>query len=173
MNIDRDSLKEPLTWAVIVPAVLFIWVLVSLFALNSAKAGYEKQAKKTEEVQKYAREILALMDEIGAANLPNAATRQFDALTSARACAKAAFIRDTKLLTGESRKAKVQSDGSVVRGESYRINGVRLLQIARFIDHAEGNYSSVNCTALTLTHSRSSKVKDWWDVSVDLQYVTR
>lgn len=173
MNIDRDSLKEPLVWAVIVPCVLFVGVVVAVFSLNNARAGYEKQAEKTEQVQVYARKVLKLMDEIGAANLPNAATRQFNPLTSARECAKAAFIREGKLLTGESRKAKVQPDGTVVRGENYRIIGVRLLQIARFIDTAEGKYSSVNCTALTLTHSRASKVKDSWDVSVDLQYVTR
>ena len=93
MKIDKDSFKQPQTWAVIVPVVLFLWVLMSLLAMNKAHRAYEKQARETKEVQTHARDILAIMEEIGAANLPDAMSGEFDPISSVRACAEAAFIR--------------------------------------------------------------------------------
>lgn len=172
MKIDKNTLKQPQTWAVIVPAFLFLWVLGSLVAMNQAKAAAYKQATSAQRVRTDARKILDLMQEIGTVNMPGAMSRQFDPIISVRACATAAFIPESKLPKGESFKSQVQADGSLLTRESYRLSGVRLLQVARFIDHAERDYSSVSCTQLALTHARS-KQKDSWDVTLDLQYITR
>ena len=172
MKIDKNTFKQPQTWAVIVPAILFLWVLGALIAMNQAQAASDKQLASAEKVQADARMIVDLMQEIGAVNISDAMSRQFDPITSVRACAKAAFIPESKLPKGESFKSKVQSDGSLLTRESYRLSGVRLLQVARFIDHAERDYSSVSCTQLAMTHARS-KQKDSWDVTLDLQYITR
>ncbi|MHA1565361.1 MAG: hypothetical protein ACTSX7_08630 [Alphaproteobacteria bacterium] len=171
MNMDRESIRKPQTWAVLVPVILSIWVLASLIAMNRAQAACKEQERETNTAQGYARDILAMMAEIGEDNLPGARSGEFDPIASVRACAEAAFIRESKLSKGESFKPKEQADGNLLIRESYRINGIRLLQIARFIDHAEGDYSSVTCTQLNLTHARS-KQKDAWDATLDIQYVT-
>lgn len=172
MNLTKETFKQPQTWAVLIPALLCLWALSSLAAMNSAGSSADKQIEQSQKAQADARQIRAIMKETGAVNLPGATSREFDTFTSVRACAKAAFIPETKLPKGESHASTRQADGSYLTRESYSINTVSLLQLARFIDHAENDYVSVTCTNLTLNHARS-KLKDAWDATLDIQYITR
>ena len=172
LEFNIKLLKKARFWAVAVPCVLLVWTVVESAAVWSQSDEASKKLRQSQSVQEAAREIVAILRESGQGELGGAALREFDAITSARLCAEAAIISEERLLRGESSKPKPQKDGSMLHRESYRLNGVHLLQVAKFIDYAERNFSSLNCTELTLTPLRS-KSKDAWDANIDLQYLRK
>ena len=172
MKIDKETLKQPQTWALLIPSILLIWTITSTHAMVKVGRVAERNAKSARKVHNNAQKIRVILEELGERNVSGAMVGEYDAITSVRDCAKAAMIPESKLSKGESSKPKLQKDGSVLYRDEYRFIGIRLLQLARFIDHAERNYTSVTCTKLSMDDAKGKR-KDSWDATVDLQYYKR
>ena len=172
-KFDINRLKKPQSWAVIVPACLTIWALWATFNMMDRSGYAEAQVESARKTQKVALEIMARLREVGGGNLADTELQHFDLVTSAQQCADAAIIPLAKLLRGASSSGKTRKDGSVQHNQNYRLNGVRMLQIAKFIDYAEQNYASLNCTKLDIVPSTSHDIKDSWDATISLQYLEK
>jgi hypothetical protein len=173
MDVDKSLLKNPKLWAVVIPVILGIWALSSTVRMVGAYHDASEQQQDTDEAMSNARRIATIVKRLGRQELSgDAMFRDFDRVTSARQCARAALIPENKLQRIESRDAKTLKDGSLLFKEDYQLNGVKLLQIATFIDYAERNYTSLNCTQTTLYPSRS-KSKNSWDARVSFQYLRK
>jgi hypothetical protein len=172
MNL--ELLKKPYAWAIIIPALLLIWTISAAAGMFSQRDKTQNQVETASTVEKNARQIINLLNRSGRSDLIGSALPPFGGMDSARACADAATIPLTRLTRGESGgKPKKDKQGRLLHRENYKLHRVRLLQIARFVDHAERDYSSLSCTQLMLTSIVGDKNSDSWDATVSLQYFTR
>jgi len=173
LQLNKDLIRKPIFWAILIPALLIVWTIPA--ALNMAsQAGIKKRAlSNIRPVEDNAQRILRLRgvkgtdlgtDSIGSQKL-------FTGKASAFACARFAQISESRWPRGEATRPKTQKDGSILHKETYKLLGVKFLQIAQFIDHAERHFSNVNCDNLTLTYA-PAKVKDSWNATIHLEYIT-
>ncbi|MBN1844870.1 MAG: hypothetical protein JW810_04245 [Sedimentisphaerales bacterium] len=168
--MNRQDWKNPVIWAVGVPALLALWVIVTGMDVLDQSKRTRVQRTTAAEVKEQALEIRAQRRLAG--NAENADSVQwFEGESSARQCAKASFIAQNRLQRGESLTKKM-ADGGIQFTETYKLNAVRLIQAAQFIDCAERNYSSVNCIHINLTPFGGTS-KDSWDATIRLQYTGR
>ena len=173
MEFDRNMLKSRNVWAVLIPAVLAIWSIGATANMIQFRGDARDQIERTEEVQMNVRSIVSILKRSGRGDLlPASIDRSFQSITSARLCARAAGISESRWHLGESPKPRQQKDGSLLHRETFKINGVKLIQIAKFIDFAERNYSSLNCSQVDIKPSRK-KGKDSWDATINLEYLKR
>jgi hypothetical protein len=169
--MNADILKKPSVWAIVVPVVLAIWAIQASVAMSSSKAAAKQKMESAKQVQENTRDIMEIVKLTGA-TLGGAASNPFAGISSALLCAKAGQIPDLKISRGESGKPQKQKDGSITHRETYKLDGVRLLQVVQFIDHAERNFYATRCAQLTLTAS-GGKSRDTWVANVTLEYQIR
>ena len=173
MQFDRNMLKNRTVWAVLIPAVLAIWSIAATANMIHYRGETRDQIERTEEVEMNVRSIVSILKRSGRGDLlPSSIDRGFESITSARLCAKTAGISESRLYRGESPKPKLQKDGSLLHRETFKINGVKLVHIAKFIDYAERSYSSLNCPQVIIIPSRK-KGKDSWDATINFEYLKR
>jgi len=171
MQYDRAMLKKPQFWAVIVPAILSVWAIGATAKMFKYRSEADYQIELTSDSRNNARSIASVLKRAGRYDLLETSLyRSFNRVTSARQCAKAAAIPESQLYRGESSKPKQQKDGSFLHRENFHLNSVRLIQIAKFIDYAEQNYTSLICTGVTIAPARK-KSKDSWDATINFQYL--
>jgi hypothetical protein len=169
--INADILKKPAVWAVAIPAILVLWMFFAAGAMLGAKTAAGQKTDSVRQVEKDTQDIQEILRQTGA-TLSGGSSNPFKGISSALLCAKAGQIPDLKISRGESSKPQEQKDGTVLHRETYKIDGVRLLQIVQFIDHAERNFYAVHCTQITLTAS-GGKSRDNWVANVTLEYTTK
>jgi len=166
--MDKQNLKNPYVWVIIVAVLLGIWTLYSAAAMLSQRKIADKRRKTCQEVLKQAEEILLHKRLTG--NAVAGDLRTFQGEASARECAGAASIPvTTRLQRGESVQ-KILKSGDRQYTETYKLHAVRLVQVALFIDYAETNFTSVNCVHTQLIPA-SVTAKDSWDVTISLRYI--
>lgn len=170
--MDRDLLRRPETWAIAVPLLCLVLALHGVWTLGKVKGRAERQAQAARDAVKDATRIERFLQQAGGAAAPGMTRPTFNDITSARQCAAEALIGESRLSRGESAKPQAQRDGTVLRRETYRLDGVSLEQVSRFIDCAELNYDTLNCTQAALTRERG-KGFDRWNVTVTLQYLVK
>jgi len=171
MEIDKTMLRKPMVWAVIIPVVLGVWGIQSTVKILRSHERVQRQTEETKEVCRNAQSIASIMKRLGRTNLNKTQMfKSFDRVTSARQCARGALIPESKMQRIESFDPKLTKDKTWLFRESYKLNGVKLLQIAKFIDFAERSFDSLNCTQVTVYPARV-KSKDAWDATISLQYV--
>ena len=169
---NKELLKNVYFWAIIIPVILGIWSLFSAMGSAEIKDQAERKIAALEKVNKSAREIRMMMRKGPGLGLDGSAVRPFMGKKSAYECAKLARISDSQWTRGESSSSKKLKDGSELYRETYKLSKVRLLQVVKFIDHAEMNFSEVSCSAFSLSYSRT-KSKDSWDATINLEYLSR
>ena len=173
MDFDAKMLKKPEAWAVIVPAVLVVWSIGTTLKMLDCRNRALSQRDQSRQVQANVHTIKSILRRSGHQDISDASINiEFDRVSSARRCAKEALITESKLHRIESPNAKPQKDGSFLFRETFKLNSIKLLQIARFIDFAERNYSSLNCTQATIYPARI-KTKDSWDATINFQYLKK
>lgn len=169
MTLDKDLFRQPRFWQIAVPALLFLYAAGATFDMFAQKKNAQEQKSITENAYQHAREIKGILDKVGSQSTVTSETRAFDGVASARKCAQVADIPEVRLSRGESSSPKKDKDGTVKIMESFKLRGVKLIQIARFVDFAEKNYDTLKCTQITITNSRNPK-KDHWDADINMQY---
>ena len=168
-NFDRKTLRNPWLWVVVVPVVFTIWTLVVTVSMFGYRSDALSKQNTCRVVQKHTRDIMDIRREMGDAALANNSSNNFQGIISARACAKVARISENRLFRAEGSRPRLQSDGSWLHSETYKLNNVRLLQIVQFIDHAERNFYALTCEQLSITPI-PRKIKDAWDAGIKIQY---
>ena len=172
LQLNKELIRKPVFWAILIPAVLMVWTIPA--ALNMARhSGIKKRAlSNIRSVEDNAQRILRLLgvkgtdlgtDSTGSQNL-------FTGKASAMACACIAEIPESRWPRGEAARPKPQKNGSILHTETYKLLGVKFLQIALFIDHAERHFTNVTCDNLTLTYAPAN-IKDSWDANIHLEYI--
>jgi hypothetical protein len=174
MNVqfNKELLRNIYFWAITIPVILAIWSLSSAISSAEIKDQARRKIAALEKVNKSSREIRMMMRTSSGSGLARGDAIAFNGKKSAYECAKLARISDTQLTRGESASSKKLKDGSEMYRETYKLSKVRLLQVVKFIDHAEMNFSDVNCSTFSLSYSRA-KSKDSWDATVNLEYLIR
>ncbi len=160
-----DIVRTPRFWAVVLPPLLALWAGISLFKMFDARQEMQRTANYRAEVQRNAALILSARDSGKGGGIKAA----FVPVTSPLESARKAGIQETRLSRGESSLSSQAKSGAAQNRENYNLTGVRLMQLATFIDHLENDYADVNCTQINLTPIRTGG-KDNWDVSIELRY---
>jgi len=168
---NKQTLKEPFFWAFVIPLLLTIWAIIALVGMLGERGDSLDAQQTAGVVSKQAGEIVKIRKRLGIA-LAGASSHNFRGITSARACAKIAGISEARLSRAESPRPQRQKDGSTLHRETYKLNNIKLLQIVKFVDYAERNFSSVTCHQLSITSVRS-KSKDAWEATVVIQYLIK
>ena len=169
MTLDKQSLKRPDFWAVVVPIILFLWLVFVAFGLADAREESSGRLADMDKVSADMAKIRKIIAEAGGADLSGGSIGDFEGISSARKCAEAAKIKEDRLSRLESMRPRIEKGDRVVYHETYRLDHVNILQVARFIDFAERGFYKVNCAQLFLVKART-KQKDSWDATVDFQY---
>lgn len=169
--MDTEILKQPRTWAIVIPVLLAVWAFGALINMLGHRSQAENLLDRSVGVIKDARLILNAMEESGVQAMDVASVAEFNGLASARVCARAGLISESRVIRGESGNPMPQKNGSILHRETYKLKSVKLEQIARFVDCAERRFSNVNCSQLGIERARS-KDRDSWDVTVSFQYLT-
>lgn len=173
MKFDINELKKPQSWAIIIPAFLLIWAFMATINMLDKQSDAQSRIQKTRQALQYARSIQGKMREFGDTGIDQSQIKTFDLVTSARKCAKAAAIPIEKLSEGSISAGKKRKDGSVQRNQNYNLKSVRMFQIAKFIDFAEQNYSSLNSSKINIAPSPTKKSKDLWNATITFQYIKK
>ena len=171
MTLNTETFKKPQTWAIIVPGVLLLWTVIAAGGMLSAGEQAEKSLKVAKEARLHAGRILALESELGGPAATGSSSRALEETGWAVRCAFEAGVPVAKFFQAASARPLGQKDGSKLNHETYKIKGVGIVQIVKFVHSAERNYPSLNCTELVITRARSN-VKDFWDATADLKYLT-
>lgn len=167
----RDLLKNQALWAVAVPAFCLAYLFFGLLGMRDAQRLALQRVDKANEATKYAQQIIALQQESGQIG-EGGQERYFKGIESARDCAQKAIIPEGKLSRGEGANPQVLQGDTTRYRENYRLDGVSLVKLCQFVDHAELNFSDLNCTNIDLTRERG-KDKDYWNATLTLQYLVR
>jgi len=170
MELNVEMLKKPFTWALIIPSVLGLWTIIATVKMVGIRTEAGKQAQVARLVEKKVQEIESIRKRTGEAE--GSLIRSFDLASSTRECAEAAQIPEAKIIRGENSRSKQQKDGKFQHTQSYKLKSIKLIQIARFIDFAEINYSSLHCAKLQINPARS-KSKDAWDATITFIYLKK
>lgn len=171
--MNTDALKKPEFWAIAVPALLVLWAIVLLATMLTHRSTAHKHLAWAQQAHANSQRILTIRERFGQAAALGAAAGNFRGLQSAVECARLTGITTARIFRADSgTRPQRQKDGSMLHRETYKINGVDLLRVARFIDTAERSYPALNCTTLTLARARSN-TKDFWDAVVGLEYLVK
>ena len=173
MNNTLEMLKKPRLWSIVVPAVFFLWAISSTANMLNYRQKAKSRLEITNNVKSKARHIESILKRAGRGNKSGTSLNlDFDTVASSHQCAQAAAIPVALLSQGGSSKPKLLKDGSLRHNENFNLTSVRLIQIAKFIDFAERNYSSLRCTKVTIKPIRGKK-RDAWDATISFQYLKK
>ena len=168
--MDLQTFKQAKIWAGIVPAVLAIWTISTTVQFLGVRDNALFQIDQAREVDKQAQEIEVMRDKLKKTGMSGSSLMVFKGKASAILCAGAASIPANRLTQGTgSRTTKKRGQTGMMQNESYTLRAVRLIQVAKFIDYAEQNFSGITFHNLILTPVGTSS-KDSWDATVDLRY---
>ena len=172
--MDTEKLKKPKTWAVIIPTLMTLYALCSVFHFFSLRKEAADLTGYAQDALIAADNILALHVQFGSSPLTGGAAREFTGVESALECAQNAKITSGRLNQLASTNPEKQRDGTVIHGENYQLNRVTLLQVIQFLNYAERNYASLSCTNLTFeVPSRSAMSTDNWSAQLNLKYLEK
>jgi len=169
--MNTETFKKPQTWAVIVPCVLLLWAIVAMAQMLSMQEQARKRLDTAREARRNADRIVEIETKLGKVATGEAASRTFNGIDSAVRCAFTAGVPVSKVIRVDVARPQRQKDGSLLNHETYKIKGVDLVRIIKFVHAAERNYPALNCTELIITRARSN-VRDFWDATADLKYLT-
>lgn len=168
--MDMQTFKKAKVWAGIVPAVLAIWTISATVHFLGVRSDALVQIGQASEVARQAKEIEVMRDKLKKTGMSGSSLMVFKGKASASLCARAAAIPAERLTQGTgSTTTKKRGQTGTMQNESYTLRAVRLIQVAKFIDYAEQNFSGITFHNLILTPVGTSS-KDAWDVTVDLRY---
>ena len=172
--MDTELLKKSQTWAVIIPALMTLFALYSVFHFYSLQKEADDLTGYAQDARIAADNILAVHAQFGSSPLTGAAARKFTGVDSALECAVNAKIPNGRWKQMSNTNPEKQRDGSVVYGVNYQLNRVNLVQVIQFLDYAEKNYAALNCTNLTLeVPSRGAMSTDNWSAQLNLKYLEK
>ena len=172
-NIDINTLKKPYAWAIIIPALLFVWAVGSTVTMAGNQKNTNRRLENTEKALNIAEDISNITRKARGRNSAEAMVQKFTFVDSTLKCAKAAGIPKSKVKHINTPRPKHQKKGAAQRSEKCKLNAVLMLQIASFIDYAEQNFSSVHCSQLSISPSPDKKNKDSWDATINFVYSTK
>ena len=174
MNLhwDKKLLLKPQFWAILVPALLVLWMLPMAVGMAKQSKLAKRKLQDASQVEEIVQRILTRRQQSGGSSLTDLMVPEFQGVASAHECARMAKISPLRLEKGQGSTSNMPREGNMMRSENYNLNGVRLLEIARFIDYAENNFFKVTCPILLLTYS-PAKTKDYWIATVHLEYQVR
>ena len=168
--MNRAVLQDRRLWMIGIPAVLVLAALVSLNHMAGAKRSALGQVTTAAEVDKNAAKIIRLRVQSGQAGaLGNGDRPRFLGAASATECAEASKIPIRLVQQVSSPEPQRTRGGQVEHQERYTLQGVRLLQVAQFVDYAEQHYANLKCSNLVLT-ALEGKTPDSWSAVVTLKY---
>ena len=169
-KIDINTLKKPYAWAVIIPALLFAWAVVSTVTMAANQNETSRRLQNTEKAMDIAVDISNVIRKARGQNPTETILQNFSFVDSTLKCANAAGIHKSKLKDISTPRPKHRKKGDTQRTEKWKLNGVLMLQIASFIDYAEQNFSAVHCSQLSVSPSPDKKNKDSWDTTINFVY---
>ena len=172
LQLNKELIRKPVFWAILIPALLLVWTIPVALSMAQHAATKKKALINIRAVEDNAQQILRLLGVKGTdLGTPGTESQNFfTGKASAMACVRFAQIPVSRWIHGEAARPKPQKDGSILHKETYKLLGVKFLQIAQFIDHAERHFSNVNCDNLTLTYAPAN-IKDSWDATIHLEYI--
>jgi hypothetical protein len=159
-------------WAIVLPIALFIMLLISTQKMFSLRSQAENKVEVALAARHNVQRILEMREKLGEETVVASATTTYNGIASAVYCAENSGISKNNLIRGESTKPRKRKEGGYLHQENYKLNNITILQAAKYIDHAEQDFSGVNCKELTLSHVRSQN-KDIWNATVVLEYITQ
>lgn len=168
MWIFKDFRKVKI-WAVGLPVLLLIGVLLTSQRMFSLRGEARNQAEAALTVRQNAERILELRGRMGEGSSAGSAETRYEGIASAMQCAARSGIASTSVSHGESAKPRKLKEGGSLYQESYKLNNITMVQAAKFVDHAEQDFTGATCKELTLSHVRSQN-KDIWNATVVLEY---
>ncbi len=166
--MNKENLKNPKLWSIVVPILLFFYAVSSTSAMFRERGLANNRIGSYSKVMKQASLIKSMREKKGDAS-GEYGSMYFDGVDSANRCAQIALVLPGQFRRGEFSKPTEQKDGTIEHRETYNLNGVKLLQVAQFIDYAERNFDGVRCTVLSVSHSQG-KSKDNWDATLTIVY---
>ncbi len=169
MWIFKDFRKVKI-WAVGLPVLLLIGVLLTSQRMFSLRGEARNQAEAALTVRQNAERILELRGRMGEGSSAGSAESRYEGIASAMQCAARSGIASTSVSRGESAKPRKLKEGGSLYQESYKLNNITMVQAAKFVDHAEQDFTGATCKELTLSHVRSQN-KDIWNATVVLEYI--
>ena len=173
LKLNKELIRKPVFWAILIPAAMMVWTIPA--ALNMARyAAMKKRAlNNIRTVEDNAQRILHLLRLSGTdlGTVSSESQNLFTGKDSAFACAGVAGFPESRLTRGEASRNKVLKNGSILHQETYKLHGIKMFQVALFVDHAERYFSNATCDNLTLTFGTRGSTKDIWDASVHIKYI--
>lgn len=171
MPLDMGTMKKPQTWAVIIPVLLLIWAAEATVSMHGKRATAQNTIRTASQMGGIANDIDIMIKKAGGDASAAAQLEDFDLVTSTLKCAEAAAISPNRLSRGDSSAPKKQKNSTSLQyTENLKLTGVRMMQLAKFIEYAERNFSSLTCDQLSIVPSHGQKTKDTWDVTVTFRY---
>ena len=168
--MDLQTFKQAKVWSWIVPVVLAIWTISATVHFFGVRSEALFQIDQAREVVKQEQEIQIMREKLKKTGMSGSSLMVFKGKASASMCARAAAIPAERLTQGTgSTTTKKRGQVGTTQNESYTLRAVRLIQVAKFIDYAEQNFSGITFYNLILTPVGTSS-KDAWDATVDLRY---
>ncbi|MCF7957494.1 MAG: hypothetical protein K9M57_03490 [Phycisphaerae bacterium] len=176
MNIDteinKETFKKPFTWAIIIPLVLLLGASLATAKMYTAKSKAVKYEGIYLKVAGMADRIDAIKKDAGIEGAVDTQLEDFMQVNSGRACAKAANIHESRMSQETSYAPKKLKDGRFKYKEIFKLKSVHMLQVAKFVEHAELNYTALICKQISVRPVENTKTKDLWDVTVELEFTS-
>ncbi len=171
MDITKDDFKKPETWAILTPALLLIVAMFFWFSMNKAANAAEKEIKNAARATEAANGIIDIKRKSNIDLDGNAGKREFETVSSFIECAQAAGIASSNMKKLSGEQPKTLRNGQKEYREVIEISNIRIEQLGKFIDFAESNFLSLDCTDISISPSANKSSKDRWSAVVQFKHI--
>ncbi|MBI9017434.1 MAG: hypothetical protein JEZ07_09270 [Phycisphaerae bacterium] len=177
-ELNEETLKQPMTWAVIIPVCLMLATIYSCFSLKKYSDTAKNNADTVQELYETKDQILSLRQELNIGNRISD-IKEFDLAEFLISNAKESDIPLTNISAGRISNKIDKRNNSTISKQNFSIRKVDMFRLGKYITKAKIAYADLDCTqihisrSMKLTTTREAKTGgDAWDVDLSFVYVT-
>ena len=171
MDITKEDFKKPQTWAFLIPAILLVAALFCWLSMNSAASAANKEIKNAIIATEAANGIIEIKRKSNIDLSDGAGKREFETVSSFIECAEASGITASSMKKLSGEQPKTLRGGQKEYREVIEITNIRIEQLGKFIDFAETNFESLDCTDISISPSANKSSKDRWNAVVQFRHI--
>jgi len=163
----KDIYKNPTLYYILVPVLIGLWPLLTLFVhFPRAEKAWEKEKKQYNKAEKLMAEILTLDPErLDSANAQNGAG-EFDYARVMESIASSVGIAATNY--NVSSKPPRMTSGQKTKNATVILKEVDITKFAKFLSTIQLRWANLQCESVTLTSKKG--LKDVWKVDLEFKY---
>ena len=171
MEITSEDLKKPQSWAIITPVILLLVALFFWYGMSKAENAANRELILAKRAVTAANEIIEIKRTSNIDLTGGLGKREFETVSSFIECAKAAGIPPVSMKKLSGEQPKTLRDGRKEYQEGIDLSNIRIEQLGKFIDFAESNFISLNCTDITITPSPNKSSEDRWNATAQFKHI--